>query len=741
MSIDAAFNYSDTKQNIINDMKQSSKATIVSLKKNLANLISSYSINEYDNLVQNEIASRDIFAIVVEDYNTAKILGREIYVSGKIRDVNNKIIDFDSDNAEHQKLIDECYYSEKYDITSSAGNKLGKVSIYISNQSMTSELNNIISSNIINSLAISLLLILILFLAIHLFILKPISNMNNVIMNTDDEGIPLELIPLHGAAEIYSLSDTMNNMIRAIRYSRVKLKEQHNEIVANEDQLRTLSMATEQSPVSVIICTPENIIEYINPQFEKTSGISENEVLGKSVEFLFEYREQDQKQLNGLRATLESKKQWVGEISPVTKDNKNYFLRMSASPIADDDGKVTHNIYVAEDITEHVQNELLVRTSQKMDAIGQLTGGIAHDFNNLLGIIMGNLELLELDLADNPKAIEKIKQALAGTTRGAQLTRKLLNFSRQDTHIKELIQINPFIENLHDLIAKSVTAIIQVEINLAENLWSSEIDPGDFEDALLNLALNARDAMPDGGLLLIETANKYLDANYVNQNPTAKVGDFVMVSVTDTGTGIPEEERKRIFDPFYTTKEFGKGSGLGLSMVYGFVQRSGGHIQIYSEEGKGSSFQIYLPRAHGKQENDAISEERIDIPKGNETILVVDDEKTLADTAKIYLERLGYTPILASSAKEAMEILVNNQDISLVFSDVVMPVTDGFELSSEIQKQWPEMKILLTSGFSSKRSEFMNGYNASYLKLAENLLDKPYNMKELAMAVRKALDE
>ncbi len=720
-------------------MKHSSRLTIASLQKNITNLMAAYSINEYNNIIFNEMEHRSHFSIVVEDYNMGKILGKDAYISGKIQDENGNVIDFDLKNNEQLEQLKTIYYSDKDNIVSSSGEKLGTVTIYISNQSMNRELNKIIRNTIVDSIVISLLLIFSLIITIRFFILKPISNIIEVINHTDEDGIPTGLIPGHGSTEISTLSQTMNNMLLSIRDSKVTLDEQYDELKNREEQLRILSMATEQSPVSIIVCSSDNAIEYVNPQFEKISGFKVSDVIGRSISFLFEQSEADKKQLVLLQESLNADKKYICEITTITSEGTEFYLQMSASAILNDDGSVSHYIYVAEDITEHKKNELMLRTSQKMDAVGQLTGGIAHDFNNLLGIIMGNLELLKMDLGGQPVALERIDQALAGTERGAKLTRKLLNFSRQDSHGQELTQINAFIENIHELIAKSVTAVIQVEVHLAENLWPVNIDPGDLEDAILNLSLNARDAMPQGGVLIIETANKHLDAAYVQQERIAEEGDYVMISVSDTGTGISKENRKKIFDPFFTTKEFGKGSGLGLSMVYGFVQRSGGAIRLYSEEGEGSSFHIYLPRAT-EGTNEPQGEEKEELPVGEETILIVDDERNISETAKMYLQRLGYKTELAHSGKEAIDIL-STQNIDLVFSDIVMPGMDGFELSFEVVKRWPNMKILLTSGFSSKHAEYSNFQQKIYLSLIKNLLEKPYNMKELAFAIRRTLDE
>lgn len=583
--------------------------------------------------------------------------------------------------------------------------------------------------------ALIVLLITALFitpLAIYLMnrgLLHPLKKLTDGVHNLS-KGDFVKIESSFGNDELGELAASFNNMV--------------SELKRREDQLRTLSMATEQSPVSIFITSPDGLIEYVNPQFEKQSGFSASEIIGQSMESLYQYSEMDRKQIEELNTIISSGEKWFGEAKQKNKHGELYSLRIAISPIKTTDGSISHYLYITEDITEQKRGEEILRSSQKMDAVGQLTGGIAHDFNNILGIITGNLELLKMGLNNQPDEQEKIERALSGARRGAQLIRKLLNFSRQDNRGQELTQINPFIENMRELIAKSITAIIQVETLLADDLWSVEIDPGDLEDAILNLSLNARDAMPGGGLLVIETANKHLDANYAKQHPNAQEGDYVMVSVSDTGAGIGKEARKKIFDPFFSTKELGKGTGLGLSMVYGFVQRSGGHIQLYSEEGKGSTFHIYLPRAaveHGKQDEQR-DEEQSELPRGDEKILIVDDEKQLSEVAESYLQQLGYQTLVANNGKEALDTLSKTEDIDLIFSDVVMPGgLDGYHLAFAAAKQQPTIRVLLTSGFTSKREEFTNGEQKIYLKLAANLLGKPYNIIELASAIRRTLDE
>jgi signal transduction histidine kinase/CheY-like chemotaxis protein len=400
---------------------------------------------------------------------------------------------------------------------------------------------------------------------------------------------------------------------------------------------------------------------------------------------------------------------------------------------------------MAERIGEHFQRRQIeeqIRRSQKMEAVGQLTGGIAHDFNNILAIVMGNLELLQRRVSGDEEASRRVETALKGAKRGADLTRKLLGFSRKEAHETKLTSVNELIWNMEELLVKSLTVAINVEHHLADDLWPVEVDPGDFQDAILNLALNARDAMSDGGSLVIETSNKVLDEDYVRRNPQGKAGEFVMLSVSDTGHGMTPEVRERVLEPFFSTKEEGKGTGLGLGMVYGFVQRSKGHMKIYSEPGEGTTIRIYLSRAHEEGESEGKEPAQADLPRGSETILVVDDEEHLVDIAVSHLEGLGYRTVTANGGMQALEVLQGDADIDLLFSDVIMPGgMDGYELAKQAIEKRPNLKVLLTSGFTKKREELNNEDKAVYAKLATNLLSKPYNQSELALSVRRVLDE
>lgn len=431
----------------------------------------------------------------------------------------------------------------------------------------------------------------------------------------------------------------------------------------------------------------------------------------------------------------------MGVFHPVKKEYRWFIV--DAVPQFEIDGRTPSHVFSTfSDITERRQIEKQLLHAQKMEAMGQLTGGIAHDFNNVLGIVMGNFEILQRMFKGDEKALGRVSIGLKAAKRGADLTRKLLNFSRKGTEGTKTISVSKLIREMEYMLVKSLTVAINVDFRLKDNLWPVSVDPGDFQDVVINLALNARDSMPDGGELVIEADNKVLDKNYVQQNPQARAGEFVMLSVSDTGQGMSAAVRDRALEPFFTTKAEGKGTGLGLSMVYGFVQRAGGHIKIYSEPGKGTTFRIYLPRAYEPGTERKIKAQVADLlPRGHETILIVDDEEFLVTIAVSQLQDLGYRTLSANDAAQALEVLQGDEKIDLLFSDVIMPgEMDGYQLAKHAVDAHKDLKILLTSGFTNKREHSFGENEAFYTDLASNLLSKPYNQSELAIAVRQVID-
>jgi len=420
------------------------------------------------------------------------------------------------------------------------------------------------------------------------------------------------------------------------------------------------------------------------------------------------------------------------------KDGSIVWVNLSVTPAWDPGETPTNHIAVVENITQRKRSEQTLRRTQKMDAIGQLTGGIAHDFNNILGIILGNANLLKRLIPENEKALKRADTIKKSAQRAADLTNQLLGFSRREAAQVATIDINQIITGMDSIIARSLTPQIEVIHNFAEKLWLAEIDSGDFEDALLNLVLNARDAMPGGGILTIKTENTTIDEDTCHHIPNAKPGQYVLLTIIDNGEGIPTEQLDRIYEPFFTTKPQGKGTGLGLAMVFGFVERSGGCIRTDSTLNRGSTFKIYLPRTDGKHRTNTTADESLDeLPRGNETILIVDDEPGLLELAQESLQALGYKTLSANSAKAALDWLDKKPHIDLTFSDVVMPGgMNGYELAEQIRNKYPNTKVLLTSGYTEKA-----GTKASSNQLNKDLLSKPYSQTNLANKIRELLDE
>lgn len=383
-----------------------------------------------------------------------------------------------------------------------------------------------------------------------------------------------------------------------------------------------------------------------------------------------------------------------------------------------------------------------LRQSQKMEAVGQLTGGIAHDFNNMLAVVIGSLDMLKRRMVDGEvRHLRLVQNAMEGATRAAGLTQRLLAFSRQQALKPEPIDANKLVSGMSELLRRTITENIRLETVLAGGLWRTSVDPNQLESAILNLAVNARDAMPDGGRLTIETANCHLDETYSREHETA-AGQYVLIAVSDTGTGMTTDVVARAFDPFYTTKEVNKGTGLGLSMVHGFVRQTGGHAKIYSEAGQGTTVKIYLPRLVAVGGVDparlAAPAEPSELPKGSpgEIVLVVEDEDSVRLVTVEALRELGYTVIHANGGNEALRKLDETPNVSLLFTDVVMPDMNGRQLADEAKKRHPKLRLLFTTGYT-RNAIVHNGV----LDHGVVLVSKPFTIEQLALHVREVLDE
>jgi PAS domain S-box-containing protein len=396
---------------------------------------------------------------------------------------------------------------------------------------------------------------------------------------------------------------------------------------------------------------------------------------------------------------------------------------------------VKRHFFVGRDQTEKRAAEAQFRQAQKMEAVGQLTGGIAHDFNNILTVITGTIEILAEAVADRPQLAAIAKLIDEAAERGADLTKHLLAFARKQPLQPREVDVNALIVEAAKLLRPTLGEQIEIDSLLADDAWSALVDPSQLTTAILNLALNARDAMPAGGKLALETDNAYLDESYADMHTEVTPGNYVMIAVSDTGSGISAKDMERVFDPFFTTKEIGKGTGLGLSMVYGFVKQSNGHIKIYSEEGHGTTVKVYLPRASGTDLGSVDSPAISQLEGGHETILVVEDDELVRKYVVTQIQSLGYTTLAARNAAEALAFVEAGTAFDLLFTDVIMPGgINGRQLADEIRKQQPELKILFTSGYTENAIIHHGRLDSGVLLLA-----KPYRKSDLAAMIRKAL--
>lgn len=498
-----------------------------------------------------------------------------------------------------------------------------------------------------------------------------------------------------------------------------------------EDNLRRVASVVESSQDAIISQTLDGIILTWNLGAEQIYGYSRSEVLGKPLAIIVPPDRQNEFQGILKKISWGEKVEQLGTIC-VRKDGKQVPVSLSVSSIKDANGKIVGASVIARDITETKHLEEMFLQAQKMEAVGRLAGGVAHDFNNLLGVIIGYSDIVEARLKDDDPVRAKVAQIKKAGQGAARLTRQLLAFSRQQILDSRILDLNSVVTDVQKMLQRLIGADVEMVTSLCPNLATVKADQGQMEQVIMNLIVNSRDALPDGGTLTIETSNVELDDLYVLSHPELTAGSFVMLAVTDTGTGIDAETQKHIFEPFFTTKEQGKGTGLGLSTVYGVVKQSGGSISVSSEVGRGTTFKIYLPQTQAAAERDNPEPKRLF--EGTETILVVEDEESLRKlTCEMLLEN-HYTVLEASNGFEAHEIAqLHEGPIHLLLTDVVMPRISGPSLAKSLMARNPNMKVLYMSGY-------MNSSVVQELAISgSEFLQKPFMSDTLTRKVREIL--
>lgn len=540
---------------------------------------------------------------------------------------------------------------------------------------------------------------------------------------------------------IHPVFDTSGQVIREIGTSRDVTEAKLAQQALKESEKRLKSAAQMAKLGHFVWDLVEDRCLYCSEELAHIHGLSVDDYMKRAVgveteanDFL--HPDDRERYLDALRDTYDKREPLNIEYRIVTADGEVRHVREIEHTFLVEDGIPQRSEGTVQDITETKLAEQQLQQAHKMEAVGQLTGGLAHDFNNLLTVILGNLQLLERRLAGDPRAIKRIETAKHAAQRGAEVTRSLLAFSRQQRLEDQLVDLSEAVSQMKGLLKTSVGEQIELNYVLDDSLNPSRVDPGQLENALLNLILNARDAMPQGGRITVATETADLDARHAAQKPDLEPGRYLVLSVTDNGTGMPEEVQRRVFEPFYTTKDIGRGSGLGLSMVFGFMKQSGGHVTVYSEEGEGTCFSLYFPADDNDRAETQPEPDGVFCPFGRETILVVEDQEDVRETSLATLSGLGYRVLSAENGPSALALLKEHPEIDLLFTDIAMPEgMNGLELADKAVREHPDLRVLYTSGFPPAAMS-----RTRDPERGRNWLTKPYLHQTLAQKVREVLD-
>jgi len=515
----------------------------------------------------------------------------------------------------------------------------------------------------------------------------------------------------------------------------------HDAVIESERRFRLLVEGV--TDYSIFMLSPEGLVTNWNNGARRIKGYSADEIIG--AHFSRFYSPEDAAAGLPQRAldTAAREGRFESEGWRLRRDGTRFWAHVIVDAIRDETGTLIGFAKITRDVTEKREaDQLLEETraallqAQKMEAIGKLTGGVAHDFNNVLQVLRGNLELLRTRCAGDNWSMDRLGNAIDAVERGAKLASQLLAFGRRQALRPVSVNLAAMVRSMDDLLRRALGETIQVETVVSGGLWNAFVDLHQLENVLLNLAINARDAMPDGGKLTLELANAMLDDRYVRSLSDVPAGQYVMLGVTDTGIGMSAEVLERAFDPFFSTKPEGEGTGLGLSMAYGFVKQSGGHIRIYSEVGHGTTVRVYLPRS-SVAAHEPVTWRNATVTGGTETVLVVEDDQKVQSTVIEMLADLGYSVLKADNADQALVVLSSGVHIDLVFTDVVMPGTvKSPEMARRAVELQPHVRVLFTSGYT--QNAIVHG---GRLDPGVELLSKPYSREDLAFKIRQMLGD
>jgi len=499
-------------------------------------------------------------------------------------------------------------------------------------------------------------------------------------------------------------------------------------------ELGRFKVAIDQVPECIVIVDLDGNTTYVNPAFERVTGFSSEEAIGQDA-IALNHSQASNGDVVLLQSALEEGSPWRGRLKNRRKDGTSFVSEGSITPVFDENGSVVHYVSVQRDVTREVQLEEQYREALKMEAVGRLAAGIAHDFNNLLTAINGYASLLASGMSLEDPDREMPLSILGAGQRAADLVSQLLSFARKEIIELRVLNLNDLVMGVADILRRTVGEHIELRLDLRSDLWQVKAAPTQIDRIIVNLAVNARDAMPGGGVLSIGTANVVLSGDDPALDLDTSPGEYVMLSVSDTGVGMSQEVQAHLFEPFFTTKEMGRGTGLGLATVYGIVKQNGGCVYVSSREGEGATFRIYLPRSQGiVRQADPAKAEVVSV-RGGETILLVEDDDAVRELAGAILEDHGYQVLAARDANAALTIVsAHSETIDLLVTDVVMPGMSGPALAKQLTRRFPQLKVLLISGYPDGE---IQQYTVDNLHI--DLLPKPFHVDSLIGKVRSVL--
>jgi PAS domain S-box-containing protein len=572
--------------------------------------------------------------------------------------------------------------------------------------------------------------------------LGPHGDVDSIVLVLERVDMPSLMVPLadqaHAIERLREANDRLSAQIDDNRRLETERRSVSDRLQESEMRFRTLANKLPGVVYRRIMGVDGSIRDtYVSDGVERYLGVPAERLMAGELSLLdFVHPDDRARKLQAMKLAASNNMPLTIEVRKLARpDNQVRWWRVHTTPTALAEGAVQWD-GIAIDITDQKAAEQQLHHAMKMEAVGQLTGGIAHDFNNLLTIILGNAESLVENLATQPRLRPLAVLTQLAAERGADLTSRLLMFARRQALEPRTVDVNNLVLSIEPLLRRALGEFVELGFSHGTGLWKAFVDPGQFESALLNLALNARDAMPNGGRLMIETANVEIDTDYAQANDMASPGKYVMMAVSDNGCGMPPESIARAFEPFFTTKPFGKGSGLGLSMVFGFMKQSGGHVSIYSELGHGTTVRLYLPRSLAEASPLVLHEGSSAVPLGHEMVLLVEDDEMVRSHIQRMLEGLGYKVLAAPDGPRALSIVEQGGPIDLLLTDVVMPGgLSGKTLAEASLNRRPALKVLFMSGYTENAI-----VHHGRLDPGVHLLRKPFRRRELAEKLRAVLD-